>query len=105
MGAAVSWRDRAKPIITRVLAETAGQSDADVRKALYEAYPFGERAMHPYKIWLDEIKRQRGTAIKHGPCACGHAHGSHHARRGACVAADCTCKGYTMETRQEALPL
>ena len=54
-----SWRDIARPIIHRVLQETRGQDEAVIRKALREAYPWGQRAMHPYKIWLDEIKVQR----------------------------------------------
>jgi hypothetical protein len=33
---------------------------------LFDAYPFGERKYTPYKIWLDEIKRQVGTK-KEGP--------------------------------------
>lgn len=55
------WRARATPIIERVLAETKGQSDKAVRAALYAAYPFGPRAYHPYRIWNDEVARQRGT--------------------------------------------
>ena len=55
-----SWRDFCRPIIEEVLRETKGQDEKAVKKALFDAYPFGERAMHPYKIWCDEIKRQRG---------------------------------------------
>ena len=55
------WRAKAGPIIRRVLQETQGQEEDAVRKALHDAYPFGQRAMHPYKAWRDEIKRQRGT--------------------------------------------
>lgn len=55
----MSWRDRARPIIAQVLRETAGNSETEIKKALFEAYPFGPREYHPYKIWLDEIKRQR----------------------------------------------
>ena len=58
-----SWRDSARPVIAMVLAETDGQDDKAIRKALHDAYPFGVRAMHPYKIWLDEIKRQRHLKI------------------------------------------
>jgi len=29
-----------------------------IREALWDAYPFGERKYWPYKVWLDEIKRQ-----------------------------------------------
>lgn len=55
-----TWRDRARPIIARVLAELNGEPEADIKAALAAAYPFGERAMHPYKIWCDEIRIQRG---------------------------------------------
>ena len=55
-----SWRDIARPIIAEVLAETRGRSEKDIRKALFDAYPFGERAMHPYKVWCDEVRRQTG---------------------------------------------
>ena len=44
--------------------ETKGKPNKDVNKALREAYPFGERKHHPYKIWLDEIKRQKGIKPK-----------------------------------------
>jgi hypothetical protein len=43
-----------------VLAETAGKPEAEIRKALFDAYPYGERRYHPYKIWLSEIQIQRG---------------------------------------------
>lgn len=56
----MTWRDRAAPIVRRVLDETRGQDEKAIRAALRAAYPFGERAYHPYKIWLDEIARQRG---------------------------------------------
>lgn len=56
----MSWRDTAKPIIARVLKETTGQSDRDIKKALREAYPFGEREYWPYKVWCDEVRKQRG---------------------------------------------
>ena len=52
------WREIAAPIIAKVLAEYP--SGKERRKALREAYPFGERKVHPYKIWLDEIAKQEG---------------------------------------------
>lgn len=54
-----SWRESARPIIARVLTATRGQDESVIRKALREAYPFGMRENYPYKVWLDEIKRQR----------------------------------------------
>jgi len=55
-----TWRDSARPIIKQVLKETQGQTEKEIIKALKEAYPWGQRSLHPYKIWLDEIKVQRG---------------------------------------------
>lgn len=60
------WRDHSKAVIARVLLDTKGKDKQTIRQALYDAYPFGQRAMHPYKIWLDEIKRQRRV---HDPVA------------------------------------
>jgi hypothetical protein len=54
------WRDKAKPIVAKVLKETQGQDESIVRRALRDAYPFGPRNCWPYKVWLDEIKNQRG---------------------------------------------
>ena len=52
------WRKIAKGIISEVLADRLPPKAE--RKALTQAYPFGERARWPYKVWLDEIKRQKG---------------------------------------------
>ncbi len=54
------WREHAKPIIARVLVETAGKPEKEIKAALRAAYPFGTRQYWPYKIWLDEIRVQRG---------------------------------------------
>jgi hypothetical protein len=62
------WRSAAAPIIARVLAETLGQPDSEVRSALRTAYPFGQRKHHPYRIWLDEIRIQTGRR-QIGSCA------------------------------------
>lgn len=56
------WRGIASPIISRVLTETLGKPEKEIRKALREAYPkLWGRSGWPYKVWLDEIRRQRGT--------------------------------------------
>jgi len=59
-----TWRDRARPIIQRVLKNTAGQPENVIRAALRDAYPFGPREYYPYQVWLDEIKIQRGLKKK-----------------------------------------
>lgn len=33
-------------------------SEKGAKAALKEAYPFGQRAYHPYKIWCDEVRKQ-----------------------------------------------
>lgn len=55
-----TWREHAAPIIAKVLKDTKGKTDKEIRKALREAYPYGQREYHPYKIWCDEIRAQRG---------------------------------------------
>ncbi len=53
-----TWRNRAEPIIRRVMEEHRDAPLVEIRRALKEAYPFGPRAYHPYKVWLDECRRQ-----------------------------------------------
>ena len=56
----MTWRDEARPIIARVIA-TVGTSDRKrLKEALREAYPWGVRAYHPYRIWCHEIRVQMG---------------------------------------------
>ena len=57
---AQTWRDLARPVIAKVLSENKGAEEKVINRALREAYPFGVREHHPYKIWCDEIRRQRG---------------------------------------------
>lgn len=56
-----TWREAARPIIARVLAETQGQEENAIRKALHDAYPWCSREGFPYKVWCSEIQSQRGT--------------------------------------------
>jgi hypothetical protein len=55
------WREIAKPIISAVLNDLRGEDERTIRKALRDAYPFGPRRYHPYKIWCDEVAVQLGT--------------------------------------------
>lgn len=54
------WRDKSRPIIAAVIATWDSEDEKELNKALYNAYPFGERRMYPYKVWLSEIALQRG---------------------------------------------
>jgi hypothetical protein len=59
-----SWRAYAAPIIAKVIKENEGKDMKQIRKALHDAYPFGQREYHPYQIWLDECAVQLGTKKK-----------------------------------------
>ncbi len=51
------WRAYSKKVIAEVTSEI-GISDPDaLEKAIRAAYPFGERAHWPYKVWLKEVRR------------------------------------------------
>ena len=55
------WREIAATTIVTVITEcdSDGITDRDtMKKRINAAYPFGERAYHPYRIWLDEMKQQ-----------------------------------------------
>jgi hypothetical protein len=67
-----SWRDVAGPIIAKVIAQNRGDPKA-LRRALRDAYPFGERAYWPYKVWCDEVQRQLGTKPRGARSAREHA--------------------------------
>ena len=56
-----TWRDICRPIIAEVIERVGRSDEKALRKALREAYPFGERKYHPYKIWCSEIQVQLGN--------------------------------------------
>ncbi|MFH1614891.1 MAG: hypothetical protein ABIG61_07395 [Planctomycetota bacterium] len=54
----MTWREHCKPIIANII-NTIGKDDMKtLRKALKEAYPYGQRKCYPYKTWCSEIRRQ-----------------------------------------------
>lgn len=59
-----TWRDRAAPIIAETIARVGRADMQALRKALRDAYPFGERAMWPYKVWCSEVRFQLGLTRK-----------------------------------------
>lgn len=58
-----TWREHASPIISKIIADNKGKTPKEIKKALFDAYPYGERARYPYKIWCDEIKVQMKTKV------------------------------------------
>lgn len=55
-----TWREHARPIIAEVIARVGTKDRKALRAALRAAYPYGERRMHPYRIWCHEIRVQLG---------------------------------------------
>jgi len=55
-----SWRERSAPIIAGVFADVGTDDMKKLRRALSDAYPYGEKKFWPYKVWCDEIRRQLG---------------------------------------------
>jgi uncharacterized protein (TIGR02996 family) len=59
------WRVRAREVIAATLARLPRNATAaERRRAVREAYPFGERAMLPYKMWLKEVHIALGRREK-----------------------------------------
>jgi len=57
------WRERARAVIRQVIVDNPDANDAEFKKLLSAAYPFGKRESHPYKIWLNECKRARQIPV------------------------------------------
>ena len=51
------WREASRKVIAEVLQEHGMKCYAEYKKALHDAYPFGMRQYHPYKIWCQEQKK------------------------------------------------
>lgn len=56
----LGWRDEARVVVAAVVADVGVRDPVALRKALYAAYPFGERKHYPYKAWLKVINEQIG---------------------------------------------
>jgi len=62
----VRWRDSIAPMVAEVIARVGKYNDKELRKALREAYPYGQRTMWPYKVWCSEVRRQLGRSLRKG---------------------------------------
>ena len=59
-----TWRDVAKAVIADIETRAVHMDYGAFKRALFDAYPFGERKYFPYKMWCEEqakaLKRFRG---------------------------------------------
>jgi hypothetical protein len=53
-----TWRNYCSPIIAEVIERVGTEDPKALRKALLDAYPYGQRCRASYKIWRDEIQLQ-----------------------------------------------
>ena len=56
------WSDQAKVVIEKVI-QSERDNNPDITTAALEAkvrdaYPFGERRHHPYRVWLSEVQKR-----------------------------------------------
>ena len=62
---AAYWRSQSVAAIAEALASVPADADDKAKlKAISAAYPFGERRMYPYKIWLDCVAQHFGKVKK-----------------------------------------
>lgn len=52
------WRDISRKTIAGVIKRVGRDDPVLLKRELFDAYPFVERKYYPYKIWLDEMKKQ-----------------------------------------------
>ena len=60
-----NWRTYAADVIRKVIEKVGITDEKLLKKKLREAYPFGEKENHPYKIWLSECKNQIENAKRY----------------------------------------
>lgn len=55
------WGQRARAVVSRVLTENPTLGAKELKPLLRAAYPFGQRALHPYKVWLKVVREALDT--------------------------------------------
>ena len=58
------WCNISRLVIQQLISENPGCTVDEMRKLVSEAYPFGQRAMHPYKVWLSTVREILGPSPK-----------------------------------------
>jgi hypothetical protein len=58
----MTWREQSLKIIRQIVADNPNATNAELRKIVSKAYPFGPRAMHPYKAWLKAVAQVLGPS-------------------------------------------
>lgn len=64
------WRRAARAAIQAALEASVGKEPGERIRAISDAYPFGERKFHPYRIWLSEVSRVKMELMGKGKDKC-----------------------------------
>jgi len=59
----MSCRAAAAKVIQETIDRVGCEDEKALRRAISKAYPFGERRMWPYKVWLSQVKRMVPKAM------------------------------------------
>lgn len=54
----MTWRESAIRVIEKVIDQYGTTDPKELKKKLFEAYPFGQREHYPYKVWCEEVKKR-----------------------------------------------
>lgn len=62
-----TWRDQARPLVDMAITEgrKRGLDGSKLATFVRESFPWGKRSMHPYKIWLSEVRVQLKIKTPH----------------------------------------
>jgi hypothetical protein len=60
----VSWRQRSAEVIANVIRENPTLTGQPLRKAISDAYPFGQKSNYPYTAWLAAVEDALGPSKK-----------------------------------------
>lgn len=60
-----TWREVAQNVIQTAIKENEALDRHEMRKLISSRYPFGQRSMHPYKVWCEEVRKW--LFVKYGP--------------------------------------
>lgn len=55
-----TWRQDSQNIIASVKRDNPNATTEELKKLLYDAYPFGERKYWPYKVWCECVRETTG---------------------------------------------
>jgi len=52
-----TWRTKSRRTIDAVVSDNPDATAEELKKLLFDAYPFGTRSHFPYKVWSEEVAK------------------------------------------------